>query len=162
MSYIVVTSGWFIDPAGRIPKNRGHRIRKSRNYSVEAAAFNRQIYPYNSFDLKRTCLFAAVNHEVFPGNSFDSESLWEKKHIPKSILRLEVRFLSPEKIWSQWKDHVVNRDPGLQIISKLLASKTEIHPKVFFYWFFSWTGHHLSLPGKLAIVVSSLYTWSTS
>ena len=56
-------------------------------------------------------------------------------------------FFSSER-WSQWNDHVVNRDPGLKIISQLLASKTEMHPKVFFYcFFFPWTGHHLSFPG---------------
>ena len=168
MSYIVVTTGWFIDLAGRISKNRGQRIRKSRNIQLkqyEAAAFNQfnpQIYPYNSFDLKRTCLFAAVNHEVFPGNPFDSESLWEK-NISRSRFWDWKSFFDLQKKWSQWNDHVVNRDPGLKIISKLLASKTEMHPKVFFYcFFFSWTGHHLNFPGKLAIFVSSLYTWSTS
>ena len=62
-------------------------------------------------------------------------------------------FFSSER-WSQWNDHVVNRDPGLKIISQLLASKTEMHPKVFFYCFF--------FLGLDTISVFLVFTWSTS
>ena len=149
MSYTVVTSGWFIDLTGSISKNRGQRIRKSRNIQLkqhEAVAFNRQIYPYNSFDLKRTCLFAAVNHEVFPGNPFDSESLWEK-NISRSRFWDWKSFFDLQKKWSQWNDHVVNRDPGFfRSYQNSLHPKQKCILKFFSIGFFSWTGHHLSFP----------------
>ena len=72
-------------------------------------------------------MFAAVTHEVYPGNSFDSES---EKNLRKRPI-LEIGSFKLRKNGVMEPPCRLNGDPGLKIISKILASIAEMHPKVF-------------------------------